>query len=112
MKKTTARGLGWTHQRTRAHLIANHNDGSPCWWCGQPMWKDAARNFDHATLEADHSLARAKGGHIADRLLHRKCNRERGDGTRDHQRPSLGDLTSPVRDAPADHDPRVMPWPW
>jgi hypothetical protein len=40
-------------------------------------------------LDADHSHARAHGGTRADRLLHAKCNKERGDGSRDHLRPAL-----------------------
>ncbi|WP_307677173.1 hypothetical protein [Nocardia pseudovaccinii] len=40
-------------------------------------------------LDGDHSIARAHGGTVADRLLHSWCNRERGDGSRDHLRPAL-----------------------
>ncbi len=41
-------------------------------------------------LDADHSIARSKGGTKADRLLHMHCNRSRQDGSRDHLRPALG----------------------
>ncbi|MEC4615808.1 hypothetical protein [Tsukamurella tyrosinosolvens] len=113
MKTTTARGLGWQHQQIRRRLIANHRDGTHCWWCNGPMYRDPARNFDGAALEADHSLARSHGGHRADRLLHMTCNRQRQDGSRDHLRPALtgqpiGD-TSPADDGLA---PRHLPWPW
>ena len=54
------------------------------------MHLDAAHNFDGRVLEGDHSLARAHGGAVTDRLLHGKCNGERGDGSRDHLRPAIG----------------------
>ncbi|EEI18046.1 hypothetical protein HMPREF0298_0162 [Corynebacterium lipophiloflavum DSM 44291] len=31
---TTARGYGWRHQKQRDRLLYNHQDGTPCWWCG------------------------------------------------------------------------------
>jgi len=79
---TTERGLGHEHQKARVALLARHVDGTPCWWCGQPMYRSQA-------LEADHSTSRAKGGTRADRLLHDLCNRQRGDGSRDGERPAL-----------------------
>lgn len=97
-RNTTQRGLGWKHQKRRAGLITNHDDGKPCWWCGRPMFRDRRRNFDYdptstdpasGSLAADHTHARAHGGHTADRLLHGLCNKERGDGTHDDQRPAL-----------------------
>lgn len=51
--------------------------------------------FKSQKLEADHSQTRSNGGKKADRLLHgynqlgNRCNQERGDGSRDHQRPAL-----------------------
>lgn len=74
---TTARGLGWQHQKRRLELIESHNDGDPCYWCGLPMWKDATRNWDERATTP------------ADRLLHQWCNRKRGSGENDHRRPSL-----------------------
>ncbi|GAA3962993.1 hypothetical protein [Gordonia caeni] len=75
------------------------------------MHSDPARNPDGAPLEADHSKARAIHGHKnnpADRLLHHRCNRQRGAGTRDHQRPALAGHT----DTPAgDLGHLAMPWP-
>lgn len=53
------------------------------------MFKAPESNWDQRPLAADHSVARAAGGHQADRLLHFTCNCERGDGHKDHQRPSL-----------------------
>lgn len=81
-KTTTQRGLGWAHQKQREHLLRVHVDGSPCWWCGEPMYKAQS-------LAADHSHARAHGGTKADRLLHELCNKSRGDGSRDDKRPAL-----------------------
>ncbi|MFI8664242.1 hypothetical protein ACIGKR_29895 [Rhodococcus qingshengii] len=99
-KTTTERGLGWQHQKTREHLLRVHIDGTPCWWCGRSMYRAAERNPDEASLEADHSTARSKGGTKADRLLHSTCNRSRQAGSRDHQRPALR-LTRPL----------AFPWP-
>ena len=93
MARTTDRGLGWQHQKQRARLIARHRDGTRCWWCGEPMYRTAERNPDKQALNADHSITRSTGGTQADRLLHDRCNKERGDGTRDHQRPALLALT-------------------
>ena len=109
MKSTTARGLGHQHQQIRKRLIAAHVDGSPCWWCAGPMYRDPDRNFDNAVLEADHTLSRANGGQHADRLLHMTCNRQRQDGSRDHLRPALVGTQS--TEASTD-DVRVMAWPW
>lgn len=110
-KTTTQRGLGWRHRQDRDRLIRNHIDGTPCWWCNQPMHGDRnyTANWDNAKLEADHSTARSLGGKVADRLLHMTCNRQRGDGRRDHQRPAITGR-QPVGEH--ETDPRVMPWPW
>lgn len=92
-------GLGWKHQRQRKRLLARLKDGEPCWWCGKPMYRDAKNNFDAAPLEADHSQARRDHGtkHLADRLLHRRCNRQRGAGDRDHERPAIATQRSADR---------------
>lgn len=80
------------------------------------MHVDATRNPDAAPLEADHSKPIKSHGHInnrADRLLHRACNRSRGDGSRDHLRPALTGNTTPNA-APAGDSglgTRIMPWP-
>lgn len=83
------RGLGAIHRRQRDRLLAAHVDGSPCWWCGRPTFRDPGLNWDGRPLEADHSLARVHGGRVADRLLCSTCNRQRGDGRRDHLRPAV-----------------------
>jgi hypothetical protein len=79
---TTQKGLGWAHQKQAAKLKRQHIDGTPCWWCGEPM---------HLTqqLDADHSHSRAHGGTQADRLMHSPCNKQRGNGDNDHLRPAL-----------------------
>ena len=81
-KTTTERGLGWDDQKQRERLLKLHVDGTPCWWCGEPMYRTQ-------DLDADHDTARAHGGQHANRLLHTPCNRARGDGSRDHLRPAL-----------------------
>ncbi len=120
-KTTTQRGLGWQHQQDAARLLRHHIDGTRCWWCGLPMFRDIARNWDGKRLAADHSKARAFGGTRADRLLHGNCNSQRGDGSRDHQRPvvlgvhptewkaalaALGITTTPIECT----DDLVMDW--
>lgn len=42
-------------------------------------------------LEADHEISVKGGGHTANRMLHHKCNRQRGDGLngKDQRRPAL-----------------------
>lgn len=102
-KTTTQRGLGWAHQKQVKYLLRIHVDGSPCWWCTQPMWRDRNLNWDGRQLEGDHSLARAHHkGTKADRLLHGECNRQRSDGTRDAQRPAVTGL--PVGEWPTGED--------
>ncbi|MEU6582828.1 hypothetical protein [Nocardia sp. NPDC046763] len=81
-RTTTQRGLGWRHQQAVDALKRRHVDGAPCWWCGEGMYRTQE-------LDGDHSQPRSRGGVVTDRLLHRSCNRQRGDGSRDHQRPAL-----------------------
>lgn len=95
-RTTTEAGLGWEHQQNRTRLLQRHRDGTKCWWCNRPMFKAKKANFDRQALDADHSKARANGGTKADRLLHGSCNRSRGKGDRDHQRPSA---PAPAHDA-------------
>ena len=98
MSTTTERGLGWDHQKRRDRMLHAHTDGTPCWWCGLPMYRDRTNNWDYdpasadrasGSLAADHTEARAHGGTHADRLLHGVCNKQRQDGSRDHLRPAL-----------------------
>ena len=89
---TTQRGLGHAHQQNRRRLLAKHQDGAPCWWCGRGMYRTASRNPDGLSLHADHTRARSKAASVhdkADRLLHDRCNKQRGDGSKDHRRPAL-----------------------
>lgn len=73
-RTTAARGYGWNrHQKPRERLLYNLTDGQPCEYCGQPMYRDPDRNFDHAVLEADH--IDADKSQPPGRLIHRKCNR-------------------------------------
>jgi hypothetical protein len=46
------------------------------------MFRDPAANVDRMPLEADHVVARALGGHRAERLMLAVCNRSRGIGIR------------------------------
>lgn len=80
-KQAHERGYDWNHRRNRARLMYNLVDGTPCPGCGNPMYKDPARNHDGAALEADHTRdLKHHGPSQADRLLCRTCNRSRGDG--------------------------------
>lgn len=83
-KDMTLRANAWgsKHKKSVARLKAKHVEGTPCWWCGEPMYLSQG-------LQGDHSISRAKGGTETDRLLHGPCNRERGDGSLDHMRPSV-----------------------
>lgn len=96
-RNTSRDGYGHRHREQRKRLIRAHVDGTPCWWCGEPMYRDQALDADHSTPLAAGAGAYAR----ADRLLHASCNRQRGDGSRDHQRPALAD--EPI--------PHVFPWP-
>lgn len=68
------KGLGWPHQKIRRGLLKAHIEGSPCEWCGEPM-------YSTQKLEADHVIPRSLGGTEATRLLHQTCNRKKGDRT-------------------------------
>ncbi len=69
--------------------MRKHIEGSLCYWCGLPMFKEKPRNWDRKTLAGDHSVPRVAGGKLCDRLLHSTCNGQRGDGQLDSQRPVL-----------------------
>lgn len=90
-RTTTEKGLGHRHQQQRERLLRMHTDGTPCWWCAQPMYRDKDRNFDRLALAADHSTARKHAGphQLADRLLHGSCNSARKDGAADATRPAV-----------------------
>ncbi|NKS94629.1 hypothetical protein GS876_10395 [Rhodococcus hoagii] len=120
-RTTTQKGLGWQHQKERDALLRVHVDGTPCWWCGLPMYRDRTNNWDHnptsndrasGSLAADHSHARAQGGIKADRLLHGWCNKQRGEGNRDHLRPVVTGID--VTDTRSTDDQlgvRLIAWP-
>lgn len=95
-KSTTAKGLGWSHQKQRKRLLRNLVDGTECYWCGNRLFREPTKNWDGHPLEADHSTSRSNGGTQADRLLHKRCNASRGDGSRDHLRPALRSQLSPT----------------
>ncbi|MGQ9348937.1 hypothetical protein [Mycolicibacterium gilvum] len=115
-RNTTERGLGWRHQQAVAALKRRHQDGSPCDWCGKPMYLDPTRNWDYnakvaysGVLQGDHgAMTRAQAIRqgvtipLPDRLLHRKCNQQRGDGVNDH-------LAAANRNQP---ERLAMDWPW
>lgn len=118
-KKTTEKGLGSKHQDAVKYLKQRHKDGSPCEWCGRPMWLDATQNWDYkpeksglrgnGVLQGDHSnMSRYDALRMGlpvmppDRLLHAECNRQRGTGGNDH-------LAAMNADQVQDF---TMPWPW
>lgn len=87
------------------------------------MYRDRTKNWDYnpratrrdgkpdtssGSLAADHTQPRSTNRNsIADRIIHGTCNKERGDGTRDHLRPALNHHTS------TDHrlGTRTFDWP-
>lgn len=80
-KQAHERGYDWNHRRNRQRLLYNLVDGIPCPFCGKPLHKSPAQNFDGAALEADLTRdIKHHGQNPADRLLHCTCNRSRGDG--------------------------------
>lgn len=122
-RTTTQKRLGHDHQVHRQRLLARHVDGTPCWWCSRPMYRDRRKNYDYnpnatrrdgkpdtssGSLSGDHSKARSTNNHsIADRLLHGQCNKERGNGSRDEQRPAI---TQP-HNADTQLGTRIFDWP-
>ena len=124
---THEKGLGWRHVQARNALLRKHQDGTPCWWDGRPMYLDRTRNWDYdpnstsntsGELQADHSgMTRAEALRqgvtppLADRLLHGECNRQRGDGRNDHL--AWGNSGKPPIMTTANHnaEPLAMAWP-
>jgi 5-methylcytosine-specific restriction endonuclease McrA len=71
-KTTTQAGLGYAHQKARAAALAALRDGTPCPYCGHPMYRTQR-------LELDHVIPRALGGIGGQtRLTHALCNRRMG----------------------------------
>jgi hypothetical protein len=117
---TTEKGLGWRHQRKVDALKRQHHDGTPCDWCGKPMYLDPTRNWDYdpdkpgsGKLQGDHGeMTRAEAIRrgipipLPDRLMHGRCNQQRGDGINDH--------LAVVNQGPVEQDSAtlLMQWPW
>lgn len=78
------------------------------------MYRDPFRNWDRKPLHADHSKTIARHGigrTNADRLLHETCNKQRGDGSRDDQRPALTN-TDPAALGPDEGLGELVYFPW
>lgn len=115
---TTEKGLGHRHQQAAAALRRKHQDGSPCDWCGKPMYLADERNWDYdpdmpgsGHLQADHGpMTRAEAVRrgltipLPDRLLHRRCNQQRGDGVNDH--------LAVAGPRAAEPEKLAIAWPW
>jgi hypothetical protein len=109
------RGLDHGHEVNRGRLMTRHVDGRRCWWCNKPMFRDPAKNWDRKPLHADHTRTRARygiGNTHADRLLHDTCNKQRGNGDHDDERPALIHLAAPILAHDVDLGPLAMGWPW
>lgn len=124
-KTTTERGLGYRHRQAVEGLKRRHIDGSPCEWCGKPMYLDRTKNPDYSPdvpysggLQGDHGdMTRAEAMRqgvpipLPNRLLHGRCNGQRGDGFNDH----LAAVNHGKRHTPtteAGNTDRAMPWPF
>lgn len=65
---TTTVGLGYAHQQARRAAIAAMPDGTPCGYCGRPMYRTQQLHYDHV-------IPRALGGRDGPRrLTHAACN--------------------------------------
>lgn len=114
MATTTQRGYGTNHQTNRRNLLYNLTPGTECEICGEPMYADPERNFDGAMLEADHE--QGDKTRLANRLLHRTCNRQianhwvkHGDGwNTKHGTPETDNTNI---DWPDGHTMRLPTWP-
>lgn len=124
---TRQKGLDWQRHRNAADILKrNHRDGTPCDWCGRPMYRDRTRNWDYnpqathlsnGSLAADHSgVSRAEcirqGRPIPrpDRLLHGTCNIQRGEGGNDHL--AATNRQTETSYAGVDTSTLSMDWPW
>lgn len=119
-KTTKQKGLGWRHEQAVAELRRRHRDGSPCAWCGRPLYLNPVYNWDYdpqkprrgnGVLQGDHSVqtrseALRRGERVLppDRLLHAECNRQRGAGGNDHLAAASRTVIDP--------EGLAMPWPW
>jgi len=74
---TTARGLGYTHQRRRAQLLPRAY-GTVCPYAGVDP-RCPGLMLRGQALDLDHATPRALGGTLAGaRITHRGCNRRAG----------------------------------
>lgn len=69
---TTQRHYGWQHQQARAKALRNLVPGTPCPFCGEPMFKDMRLDYDH------HPPIALAGPGGERRLSHAACNRRAG----------------------------------
>ncbi|GAS94404.1 uncharacterized protein RMCC_1370 [Mycolicibacterium canariasense] len=98
-----ARGYDEAHRAQVRRLISAHIDGTPCYWCGLPMFRDRTKNPDYdpnamrrdgkpdvtsGQLHGEHPDGK-DGGKLPERLMHGLCNKQRGNGDRDDERPAL-----------------------
>ncbi|RFZ11196.1 hypothetical protein DSM43518_02036 [Mycobacterium marinum] len=119
-RRKKAQGLGYRHRIAADNLKRNHQDGTPCSWCGRPMYKDRTRNWDYnadggrdsGKLHAHHSkMSRAEAIRLGlpisppDELLHGACNIQLGDGGNQH-------LAHAGRGSAPLVTNLYMPWPW
>lgn len=107
--QTTLSGLGQRHRVNREKLLRALVDGSPCpGGCGNPIYRDPARNHDHRPLHADHwPIPRAIAGPhaLASRLICATCNLAAGGRLR-------AELAGErVSDAEPDRTGLVFAWP-
>lgn len=69
---TTRRGYGGEHQKARTRALAQLEEGTPCPFCGRPMYPEQE-------LDYDHTVPLAQGGQDSPRRLsHSSCNRRAG----------------------------------
>lgn len=72
---TTARGLGWDHQRQVRDLKRALGPLDACPRCGQPITPDNP-------ITGEHGVPRAHGGTEVTELVCRRCNSKAGAGIR------------------------------
>jgi len=89
-RSTADRGYDAAHRRLRVALLADAI-GTLCPLCGRVM-------TDPAKLDLDHMVPLGAGGQIGgpSRIVHARCNRSRGDGTRRPRRKRQVDPTSQI----------------
>lgn len=70
---TSQRGYGYHHQRRRSAALRALVPGTPCPYCGHPMYSDMELDLDHAD-----PLAYGGDPRGPRRLAHAPCNRRAG----------------------------------